>query len=41
MEMIKDKETQEEAFIMMYEFLNKCLLTPDSVLATNQNKDTT
>lgn len=41
MEMIKDEETQEEALIMMYEFLNKWLLTPDSVSATNQNKDTT
>lgn len=41
MEMIKDEETQEEAPIMMYELLNKRLLTPDGVLATNKNKDTT
>lgn len=41
MEMRKDVETQEEALIIMYEFLNKCLLTPDSELATNQNKGTT
>lgn len=41
MEMIKDEVTQEETSIMMYALLNKRLLTPDSVLATNQNKDTT
>lgn len=38
MEMIKDEEMQEEAPLIMYELLNKCLLSSDSVLAQTKIK---